>query len=199
MMDEVLVKTDMACTGAWIETYTGKKFHLLDPQPDEIDIEDIAHALSNQCRYTGHTRRFFSVAEHSIHVSLLSYNFKLAGLMHDASEAYLSDISRPVKQLTPVGPPYYQVEDKMMTAIANKYGFEWPLPKEVKTADNIMLFTEKDQLMTSLSWSDDKSTEDARSEAILDYAETRLIGNPPETVKRMFLDRFYEVSNSRKS
>src|SRR5579859_7012785 len=136
---------------AWIETFSGKKFHLLEPQPDEICIEDIAHALSNQCRYTGHTRRFYSVAEHSVHVSLLAVHYQLDGLLHDASEAYICDLARPVKMLTPVGKPYYEIEDRIMRVIAEKFGFTWPPPKEVKEADNIMLLSEKDQLMTNLS------------------------------------------------
>lgn len=184
---------DVTCVGAWIETFTGKKFHLLDPRPEEICIEDIAHALSNQCRYTGHVKRFFSVAEHSYHVSLLSAHHRLAGLMHDASEAYVCDLSRPVKQLTPVGPPYYEVEDRIMRVIATKFGFEWPLPKEVKVADNIMLLSEKDQLMTDLSWSDDASSEEARKSAILDYALTPLVGWDPPYAKTMFLGRFHEL------
>jgi 5'-deoxynucleotidase YfbR-like HD superfamily hydrolase len=181
---------------AWIETFSGRKFHLLDPQPDEISIVDIAHALSMQCRFTGHTKKFFSVAEHSVHVSLLSSHHALAGLLHDASEAYLSDLSRPVKQLTPVGIPYYEVEDRMMRVIAAKFGFEWPLPKEVKVADNIMLMTEKDQLMTSLSWDDDASSADARN-GILEYAETPLIGYLPKVAERIFLERFEEISPRR--
>ena len=79
-------------------TYTGKEFYPLDPNPADIDIKDIAHALSNCCRFAGHIKSFYSVAQHSVIVSeLCEPENALAGLLHDASEAYLSDIARPVK------------------------------------------------------------------------------------------------------
>lgn len=175
----------------WIETYTGKKFYLLDPQPDSICIEDIAHALSQQCRFTGHTKKFYSVAEHSVHVSLLCGLDKrecLSGLLHDASEAYIADLSRPVKYETPVGPPYFEIESRIMFAIANKFGFDWPMSERIKQADNVMLHSEKDQLMTELSW--DGQWGEA---VILDYAETPLVGYLPPAAKKIFLQRFEEL------
>ena len=79
--------------GSWLQTYTGIQFWPLDPRPEEIDIQDIAHALSLLCRFNGHCQRFYSVAEHSVHVStILAPEFGLWGLLHDAAEAYLSDI-----------------------------------------------------------------------------------------------------------
>src|SRR5258706_13895138 len=90
MLDEYL--------GGWIETYSGKQFHILDPQLDEIELYDIAHALSMQCRYTGHCESFYSVAEHCVIVSMLvPKEMAIAGLFHDASEAYLTDEVSPVK------------------------------------------------------------------------------------------------------
>jgi hypothetical protein len=82
----------------WIQTYTGKQFHFLDPRPDEICIEDIAHALANTCRYGGHTARFYSVAEHSVYVSCYALpDHALYALLHDAAEAYLGDTPSPLK------------------------------------------------------------------------------------------------------
>ena len=82
----------------YLSTYTGKKFYPYDPRPEQICIEDIAHGLSMLCRFAGQCRFFFSVAEHSIAVAhLLPANLKLFGLLHDASEAYLADLPRPVK------------------------------------------------------------------------------------------------------
>ena len=82
----------------YLSTYTGKKFYPYDPRPEQICIEDIAHGLSMLCRFAGQCRFFFSVAEHSIAVAhLLPANLKLFGLLHDASEAYLVDLPRPVK------------------------------------------------------------------------------------------------------
>src|SRR5574342_1090607 len=83
-----------------IITYTGRLFWPLSPRLEDINILDICHALSNQTRFTGHTREFYSVAQHSCLVSdLLPEKFKLDGLLHDASEAYLMDLARPVKEL----------------------------------------------------------------------------------------------------
>jgi len=87
--------------GDWILTFTGKEFHPLNPSPAEVCIEDIAHALSLQCRYTGQCKRFYSVAEHSVQVAMAmpreNSALVLAALLHDASEAYLPDLARPVK------------------------------------------------------------------------------------------------------
>src|SRR6266496_1501995 len=85
--------------GGAIMTYSGELITPLNPDPDDIQIEDIAHALSNQCRFSGHCKQFYSVAEHSCRVSdLCSYEHQLGGLLHDGTEAYLSDIARPIKQ-----------------------------------------------------------------------------------------------------
>ena len=100
----------------WIETFTGKEFYFLDPTPDSIDIRDIAHSLAFTCRYTGHSRRFYSVAEHSVLVSYLAVD-PLAGLLHDASEAYITDIASPIK---PHLANYKELEDKIMDKIKNK-------------------------------------------------------------------------------
>jgi len=81
----------------WITTYTGKRFHYLDPQPEEIDIVDIAHALSLTCRFGGHCKEFYSVAEHSIRVAeIVPKEFQLLALLHDAGEAYTGDVQSPI-------------------------------------------------------------------------------------------------------
>lgn len=90
--------------GTWIETYTGKKFYALDPREADICIEDIAHSLAHQCRFTGHPKRFYSVAQHSIELSVYSQlrgepdSASLYWLLHDAHEAYVGDMSSPMKQ-----------------------------------------------------------------------------------------------------
>ena len=75
--------------GSWLQTYTGKKFYPFDPREEEVDILDIAHALSQLCRFGGHTKEFYSVAEHCVLVSMCCPSeVKLLGLLHDAAEAY---------------------------------------------------------------------------------------------------------------
>lgn len=120
-----------------IRTFSGQFVNLTDPDPSTINIIDIAHSLGNLCRFAGHTINFYSVAEHSIQcANLLDDQNKLAGLLHDASEAYLMDIPRPLKALLP---GYKALEDKFMQVIANKFGFEYPLSQEVVGIDNFML------------------------------------------------------------
>ncbi|CCH02045.1 putative protein yfdR [Fibrella aestuarina BUZ 2] len=139
-------------TGPYIQTYTGKRYYPIDPRPDDIDIEDIAHALSNICRFTGHTRQFYSVAQHSVLVSRqVDPEHKLAALLHDASEAYLTDLSRPVKRI-PALMYYEHLETLAMTAIAQKLGFTYPVHPSIKVADERMLFTEKRDLLTPMDW-----------------------------------------------
>lgn len=84
--------------GPWIKTFTGKRFHLLDPRPDEVDIESIAHALAVKCRYAGQCKGFYSVAEHCIIGSnLIEDPFKLSFLLHELSEVFLPDVTSPLK------------------------------------------------------------------------------------------------------
>lgn len=134
-----------------IETYTGKQFHLFDTSIDDIDIKDISHALGLLCRYNGHTRRFYSVAEHCVMCSyLVPDEFAFDALMHDASEAYLSDIPKPFK--SSIG-NYQEIEAAMQSRIAEKFGFMAPEPREVKNVDIGILWLEAQELITSKgSW-----------------------------------------------
>lgn len=125
---------------AWMQTYTGKRFDLLAPQPSEIDILDIAHALSMQCRFTGHCSEFYSVAEHSICVSyLVPPEDAFSALMHDAAEAYISDISSPLKRLLP---DYKRIELIVERAIATKFDIDIHR-SSIKDADMAMLEAER--------------------------------------------------------
>lgn len=159
---------DTAKTG-WIQTYTGKQFFLLEPKPEDIDILDIAHALSMNCRFNGHCTDFYSVAEHSVRVCdcvkdlaqvrIGEYYPFIAdidativlqawGLIHDAAESMVSDVTRPVKQLFP---RFSQIEDNLMRITAEALGvpplFDEDHKQMIKDADNILLATEKRDLM----------------------------------------------------
>ena len=137
--------------GDWIKTFSGLKMYPLDPRPEEISLTDIAHALSNICRYTGHCREFYSVAQHSVYVSVYASEANaMWGLMHDASEAYLCDIARPVKRFLS---GYHEAEDNLMKCIAEKFGMSWPMPEEIKTLDNRFLMAEaRDLGLDSSEW-----------------------------------------------
>ena len=133
--------------GDWIQVRSGGKFYPLDPRPEEIHITDIAHALSHVVRFTGHTSKPLSVAQHSVMVSwYCDPADALWGLLHDASEAYLSDIARPVKQM-PEMAPYREAERRLMAVICDRFGLPREMPESVRRADEMMLATESRDLM----------------------------------------------------
>lgn len=137
--------------GGWMQTYLGGQIYPLDPHPSELDIQDIAHSLSMQCRFNGHTKRFYSVAEHCCHVAdILPEPLKLAGLLHDASEAYLCDLPRPIKQTKGFADVYRQAESVLERLIAVRFGFEYPYEQAIRDADEKLLWTEAIQLMSPL-------------------------------------------------
>jgi hypothetical protein len=125
--------------GSWIQTFTGRQFWPLDPDPDDIDIRDIAHALSMKCRYGGHCIKFYSVAEHSILVSRNCYKHRMEALLHDAAEAYLCDLPSPVKPHI-VG--FKGIETAVEAAIAERFGLSYPWSWEVHDVDKRILIDE---------------------------------------------------------
>lgn len=131
--------------GDWMQTFTGKQFWPLDPRPEEISIWDIAAALSKLCRYGGQSLRFYSVAEHCVHVANHAPDeLKLTALLHDASEAYLCDVIRPIKSsLT----NYLEIEAGLERAVAQRFGLAHPWHPEVKRLDTAILADERDQIM----------------------------------------------------
>jgi len=143
--------------GAKIVTYTGKIFDLLNPKPEMVCIEDIAHSLSNLCRYTGHVRKFYSVGEHSI---LMALSDKCPGdpiskLLHDAAEAYIGDIASPLKRRLNIEVDYDDVislrgeyEPVILEVISKALGVPINTTAEVKLSDKIMLATEVRDLMS---------------------------------------------------
>lgn len=131
--------------GDWMQTFSGQRFYPLDPRPDEIDPRDIAHALSLLCRYGGHVDRFYSVAEHCVLMSeAVSAEHALAALLHDATEAYVVDVPRPLKRQLP---GYREIEDRVWYVIALRFRIDLELPTAVKEADSRILLTERDALM----------------------------------------------------
>lgn len=128
--------------GKWFQTYTGKQFYFYAPTADMIDIEDIANSLAMQCRFGGHLEIHYSVAQHSVMVSnLVPVRYALKALLHDASEAYLSDVVRPLKYSSAFD-RYFGLEELITNAIFDKFGLSYDMDESIKRADNIMLLTE---------------------------------------------------------
>ncbi|MCR4508897.1 phosphohydrolase [Pseudomonas sp. 32.2.56] len=131
----------------WILTRSGKRMDLFDPKPAMVDPADIAHALSMLCRFNGHTSSFYSVAQHSCIVAdLVPRELELAALLHDATEAYVGDMVRPLKQ-HPSMHDYREIEYGIWIAICDRFAIDYTLPQAVHKADMIALATERRDLM----------------------------------------------------
>lgn len=134
--------------GDWIQTYMGVQFFPQDPRIEDVRLLDIAHALSHLCRFTGHVETFYSVAEHSVRVSLaVPEEHAKWALLHDASEAYLADMSRPVKNFSSLGSEYRRLEADLMRVICDRFDLAHDMPLAVREADDVLLMTEKRDLL----------------------------------------------------
>ncbi|MCA6108971.1 hypothetical protein [Bradyrhizobium cenepequi] len=164
--------TIMLRSGAW--------FDFCAPEDSQFTIEDIAHGLANICRYSGQCADFYSVAEHSILVSEIAVGFELEALLHDAAEAFLGDITRPLKQMLP---EYKRIEADVERAILKRFGVIGSVPPEVKQADLRVLAAEQRQIMPEGTdgWVRGQKVEPAP--IVVRYL-------PPKEAKRIFLQRF---------
>ena len=125
----------------YITTYTGKHFHPFNPIPSEIDIIDITHSLSMQCRFNAHIKRFYSVGNHlSIGTKLIAKIFKKEYIVHDFAEGYTGDLVTPIKRRNP---EFRKMERKIERVINKKYGVPFPMSKEVKEMDMLMFRMER--------------------------------------------------------
>lgn len=132
-------------TRAIITTFSGIEFDLLNPTPNMIDVVDIAHHLSQVCRWAGAPTCFWSVAQHSVMVSMIvPEELQLWGLLHDAAEAYIGDITRPLKNLLP---EIREIETRIMRVIANRFNLEWPEPSALSTYDDQCIRYEAETIM----------------------------------------------------
>ncbi len=142
--------------GPWIRTYTGGKFYLLDPRPEDIKLVDLAHHLALIPRFTGAVIYPYSVAEHSYRVAREVQKIKpgiyLEALLHDAAEAYIGDMNRPLKHYTPVGEPYRMIEGRIEEAVIQKFmlAYSPEIMAFIKEMDQRLYETEKRDLLTPL-------------------------------------------------
>jgi len=132
---------------SWIQTYLGGMFDPRNPRASDVKLEDIAHSLALTCRYTGHCVGFFSVAQHCVLMTHeVSDEAKPYALLHDAAEAYIADIARPLKKTLP---EISQIENRVLEVIVEAFGIVLTesILDEVHEADNRMLVTEQESIM----------------------------------------------------
>ncbi len=161
----------------------GTYFDLLDPEGSEFTIADVARGLSNTCRFAGQSADFYSVAEHAVHVSrIVPSEDAYAGLMHDAAEAFIGDVSKPLKDILP---EYRAVEKRIEAAVFARFGVPSPMPASVKEADMRMLAAEQRQVMRNRDgWSYTRGYEPAGVE---------VLGLMPDAAMALFLGRYAEL------
>jgi len=166
----------------------GSAFFPLDARPEEIGIETIARALSRMCRYNGQLRddvEFYSVAQHSVWVSHhVPAKDALCALLHDATEAYIGDMIRPLKKAMP---EFVEIEERLWGAIATRFGLPAEMPESVKLADNVALATEKRDLLAkeqAISWGPLPEAD----------AETIEAGLLPNAAYALLMARFAELT-----
>lgn len=170
---------------SWILTASGRHLNYLDPRPEDIRILDIAQGLPNESRYNGHTRAFYSVAQHAWLASMIvPKELALEALLHDATEAYCKDIPRPLKALLP---DYRQIEVRVDGAIRVAFGLPATMSDMVKRVDLILLATERRDLMP----------EDSTPWPILDNVEPlprRIVAMQPTRAQSLLIKRYVEIT-----
>jgi len=180
--------------GPFLQTVSGRRVNPFDPDPSQIDPDDIARALANVCRFGGHCRAFYSVAQHSVIVSELveqrggDAEDVFAALMHDATEAYLGDMPHPIKHRSPLGAAFKAAEDHLEAVIRERFGIKPDVP-EIKRADRALLATERRALSAeNWHWPELDGVEPL---------ELELTAWAPDEAARAFSARFAELDARR--
>lgn len=175
--------------GRWIQMASGRLYYPWAPLPEDVDIEDIAHHLGNLCRFTGACRQFYSVAEHSVLVSyLVPEEDALCGLLHDATEAYLNDLSSPVKSFEEMS-GYRTLERRNWGAVARRFDLPFEMPKSVHDADQAIYFAEREVLMPPLP---PEVVDMYRKVPVV--PRVTIVGYSPEVARWRFLQRYRELT-----
>jgi len=175
-------------TDSYIVTYSGRRFHYSEPRPEDVSLEDVALALSNICRYGGHTFRFYSVAQHSVLVSRwCDPEDALAGLLHDASEAYLWDCPSPLKRV-PEMEGYLELEARVQPAVARALGASGAIPPSVLRADERVYLAEVRDILPR-----EQYAVRARQSGGTTPVPEHIVPLPPEAARAAFLARYAEL------
>ncbi len=175
--------------GNFFTTISGTKFWPLDPRAEDVNIRDIAHALAHLCRFTGHVRKFYSVAQHCVLVSqAVPPECALYGLLHDAAEAYIGDMSRPLKH-DPKMVRYRECDQRLSDVIYARFGLSDDEPACVKEVDRLVL---QDEVR-------DVALHTERGSGYVHGPGTGRFIHPqePEEAKHQFIQRFYQLYGIR--
>lgn len=171
-----------------VSTKSGRRVSLLNPSPSQIVIGDIAHGLAHQCRFNGQTNKFYSVAQHSVLVaSILPRELRLAGLLHDASEAYLGDVVQPLKDLLP---EYQSIETNFCEVLGARFGVNLQHNDAIRHADLVVLATERRDLMPM-------DTADWSSIAGITPMSRSIKPKSPEAASAQFMEMFFMLTNQK--
>lgn len=172
---------------SYIHVFSGKMLDPLDLKPEDVDIRDIAHALANQCRFSGHTKWHYSVAQHAYYCSLIvepeeAWN----ALHHDDAEYVLQDMAKPLKNHPSLGQAYRGAEQRIEKVIGQVFDVRFPFSAAVKEADERMLITEARDIMHGTSkwtWVPD-----------VEYAPFEIKQWSPKKAEEKFLARYHELN-----
>jgi 5'-deoxynucleotidase YfbR-like HD superfamily hydrolase len=173
--------------GPYLQTVSGRFVNPFDPDPEQLDPRDIARALANVCRFGGHCRPFYSVAQHSVIVSELveagggDVEDVFAALMHDATEAYLGDMPHPIKHRSPLGAAFKVAEDALEAVLRERFAIKADVPA-IKRVDRALLATER-RILAGVSW------EWPELEGV-EALDIELVAWTPDEAERAFRERF---------
>lgn len=172
-----------------IRLLSGNLFDYNNPSGSEVTIEDIAAALSKVCRFSGHIHRFYSVAQHAVNTSrIVPDAHAYDALMHDTAEAFTNDLPTPLKFALPI---FKELEVRIESAMADKFGFTYPLAEPVKYADSQMLSLEKERLKRDFTrWSMLEGVETDSVAHLVDMSPMS-----PSRAEKLFLERYVELTN----
>lgn len=191
--------------GHWMITFTGRRFYPGDPRANDVCIEDVAHALSRICRFGGHSREHYSVAQHSVYVADAVAAFggsrleTFHGLLHDAAEAYVGDVVWPLKRHDLMA-GYAAIEGGVETAIAVHFGLPLVMPPIVKRCDLVLLATEKRDVMGHAGGPTDVERQAAVAKLgewhsdVVEPLPEHIVPLPAAEARALFLRRFEELS-----
>jgi 5'-deoxynucleotidase YfbR-like HD superfamily hydrolase len=182
--------------GPYLQTVSGRFVNPFDPDPAQLDPGDIARALANVCRFGGHCRPFYSVAQHSVIVSELvearggDVEDVFAALMHDATEAYLGDMPHPIKHRSPLGAAFREAEAALEAVLRERFSIKADVP-EIKRVDRALLATER-RTVSGESW-------DWPELEGVEALDLELVAWTPDEAERAFTARFEQLQARRRA